>query len=401
MPEDPRPDFDPKWPVCAECQGVQVEGHKVCVAHLADLADYEPAGELDLRGVTVDSALLAGVLGRFRDHEAKRYVMRRIRCDHTWFTGRAWFDNIEVAGEACFYHAHFSGQTSFRVVTAAQEITFAMARFAGPTAMARLTATSIILERASFARPFSIYAAATKKLDCMGTVFESGAEITTTGAVDATGARFGGPSTISHTAVLSLAHSDVSNLVLTDVDLRECSFLGAHRLDQLRLDGAIQFARPDGRWRSRRRVLADEGEGSPEQVSALYRSLRKSFEDSKNEAGAGDFYYGEMEARRHSTASSFAERAILSFYWALSGYGQRAIRALATLLVVISVVTAVLMAAGQDFGLAARVALGTALSKDPQVELTATGEWIVLVARFLGPLLLALAVLAIRSRVKR
>lgn len=75
---------------------------------------------------------------------------------------------------------------------------------------------------------------------------------------------------------------------------------------------------------------------------------------------------------------------------------------LLTLLVVISVVAGVLMsAAGQDFGLATRIALGAMLSKDPQVELTAAGEWTVLVARFLRPLLLALAVLAIRVRVMR
>lgn len=401
MPDDPRPDFDPKWPVCAECAGVRLEGHQVCVAHLDDLAEYEPKGELDLRGVAVDSALLAGVLGKFRDHDAKQYMFSRIRCDHTWFTGRAWFDDLQVAGEACFYHAYFSGQTHFRKVLAEQELTVAMARFAGPMSMATITAPRIDLGRASFAQPLSMYAVATSKLDCMSTTFDGGAEITMTGAVLATGARFGGPSTISNTEVTSLAHSDVGNLVLTNVNLRECSFLGAHRLDQLRLDGSIQFASPSGRWRSKRRMLADEETGLSEQVAAQYRSLRKSFEDSKNEAGAGDFYYGEMEARRHSKESSFAERAILSVYWALSGYGQRASRALVALLAVISVVTGALVVAGQDFGLAARVALGTVLSKDPQVQLTATGEWIVLVARFLGPLLLALAVLAIRARVKR
>lgn len=75
---------------------------------------------------------------------------------------------------------------------------------------------------------------------------------------------------------------------------------------------------------------------------------------------------------------------------------------LLTLLVVISVVAGVLMsAAGQDFGLATRIALAAMLSKDPQVEPTAAGEWTVLVARFLRPLLLALAVLAIRVRVMR
>lgn len=148
-------------------------------------------------------------------------------------------------------------------------------------------------------------------------------------------------------------------------------------------------------------ILAEEGKEAPERVAALYRSLRKSFEDSKNEAGAGDFYYGEMECRRHSKESSRAERMILWFYWLLSGYGQRASRALTALVVVVAVVTALLTVWGQDFGMAARISVGAVVFRDDRTELTAAGEWTVLVARFLGPVLLALAVLAVRARVKR
>ena len=41
--------------------------------------------------------------------------------------------------------------------------------------------------------------------------------------------------------------------------------------------------------------------GSPSQlgrITAIYRALRKGREDSKDEPGAVDFYYGEMEMRR-------------------------------------------------------------------------------------------------------
>jgi hypothetical protein len=148
-------------------------------------------------------------------------------------------------------------------------------------------------------------------------------------------------------------------------------------------------------------MLAEEGQEDPARVAALYRSLRKSFEDSKNEADAGDFYYGEMECRRHSKASSGAERVILWFYWLLSGYGQRASRALIALGLVVAVVTGLLTVWGQDFGMAARTAVGAVVFRDDRTELTAAGEWTVLVARFLGPVLLALAVLAVRARVKR
>ncbi|MFD3682614.1 hypothetical protein [Streptomyces sp. NPDC058613] len=56
----------------------------------------------------------------------------------------------------------------------------------------------------------------------------------------------------------------------------------------------------------------------------MYRALRKAFEDSKNQPGAADFYYGETEMRRHDrTATSSAERGLLHAYWMVSGNGLR------------------------------------------------------------------------------
>lgn len=134
-------------------------------------------------------------------------------------------------------------------------------------------------------------------------------------------------------------------------------------------------------------MLRLSGDIGPERLAGLYRSLRKSFEDSKNEAGAGDFYYGEMEMRRRSPATRLAERWILTLYWLLSGYGQRAARALVALLALIVVVTVLLWQWDRASGRRHGVDRGR--------------EWTVLVARFLGPVLLALAVLAVRARVKR
>ncbi len=50
--------------------------------------------------------------------------------------------------------------------------------------------------------------------------------------------------------------------------------------------------------------------------------------DAKDEPGAADFYYGEMEMRRHGRKRNEAERWLLQLYWLLSGYGLRASRAL-------------------------------------------------------------------------
>jgi DNA invertase Pin-like site-specific DNA recombinase len=47
-------------------------------------------------------------------------------------------------------------------------------------------------------------------------------------------------------------------------------------------------------------ILAEQARAE----SDIYRALRKAQEDKKNEPGAADFYYGEMEMRRHPSAST-------------------------------------------------------------------------------------------------
>jgi uncharacterized protein YjbI with pentapeptide repeats len=401
MPEDPRPDFEPWWPVCVEqdCRGVQVV-ERQCLVHATDLSGLKPGDDLDLRGAVIDSAKLAKVLGRFRDHDKKRFVFGRVQCDFTWFGGRAWFDGAEFTGWATFRDAHFSQLAGFDEAICPVGMSFVDARFHGKALMGSMSSDSIDLKNAWFASRLEIEVDA-YQINCTDARFEGGVVLTTRGEVDASGAYFGASSTIAQAKVMSLTGSDVRDLVLTETDLSECEFLGAHRLEQLRIDGRTEFARTEGWWRARRRMLAEERDENPLRVAALYRALRKSFEDSKNEPGAGDFYYGEMECRRHSRESSRAARMILSFYWLLSGYGQRAWRALAALVLVIATVTGLLTVWGQDLGMAARIAMGAVVFRDDRTDLTAAGEWTVLVARFLGPLLLAMAVLAIRARVKR
>lgn len=276
----------------------------------------------------------------------------------------------------------------------------------------------------------------------------------------------------------------MSQLTVADVDLGWCRFAGAHQLDKLRLEGRSPFNRPPRGWRagwawlpiwrwSPRRVLAEEHPWrarrrksggwatdvprsdlvaaaapwvGPERLAVLYRSLRKAFEDAKNEAGAGDFYYGEMEARRHARTTGRGERALLTVYWMISGYGQRAGRTLAALVLLIGVLFTLLTqfglpastavqqmtatvpaaTAGQNQEItvdvkpvaptlppqeqrwtadrmdkAIRIAVGSVVFRDSGTPLTRTGTWTVMAGRALGPLLLALAALAIRARVKR
>ncbi len=193
--------------------------------------------------------------------------------------------------------------------------------------------------------------------------------------------------------LLSVRQVDVSNLVLASIDLTACLLWGAHHLDQLRIEGPNPFpftprgwhlgrvwgqGLPIWRW-TRRQTVAEEhiwqaqrrlpsslagrphpkfmgwnppparllrmvehstGQAvrrlEPDRLALLYRRLRKGREDSKNEPGAADFYYGEMEMRRRAIETPWVERVILSVYWLVSGYGLRGLRALLTLLVVVA-----------------------------------------------------------------
>jgi hypothetical protein len=267
--------------------------------------------------------------------------------------------------------------------------------------------------------------------------------------------------------LLSLCRADVAGLRIANTDVRPCRFAGAHNLDRLRIEGSPLFARTSGWWRVRRNTLAEEQQWragrigrwrphrwyprtcqppesrwveqppvlAPVQIAALYRELRKGREDAKDEPGAADFYYGEMEMRRHNADAPRAERFVLWLYWLVSGYALRAWRALAALSVVVVLAAVVFAVWGfprsePRFG-AVRVdrtgALvyeqrpadpppgierlpaairfsarsATALLRGPDRALTPVGEWLEIMLRFLGPVLLGLAVLSIRGRVRR
>ena len=256
--------------------------------------------------------------------------------------------------------------------------------------------------------------------------------------------------------LISVRRANVAGLGLSNVSAADCRFAGAHNLDKLRLESDVSFAiapLPVGsggpRWagreviaeerawragpdRSHRRWVAPRwpawldnerpGVLDAGQIAGLYRALRKGREDVKDEPGAADFYYGEMEMRRHrpvssrnrgdqsnATARGPVERGILTAYWLVSGYGLRALRAVVTL----AVVTALLAAAFHLVGFAVPpqpVSYWTSLLyafratlslTDDQVKLTAWGQLLQGVLRLTGPVLLGLALLALRGRVKR
>jgi uncharacterized protein YjbI with pentapeptide repeats len=267
--------------------------------------------------------------------------------------------------------------------------------------------------------------------------------------------------------LLSLRRVDVSTLVLADVDLSACLFHGAHHLDSLRIEGTRPFATTPGAWRlrlgrwwlpvwwrwSRRQTLAEEHHWrsehptpavagrwarltqpgwhgpacqtpawvekqtaqrvqrlGPARVAVLYRSLRKAQEDNKDEPGAADFYYGEMEMRRKAPATPWPERFILWWYWLLAGYGLRGLRAVTALLAVVTGLALLLQHIGFNGGdpslrdaliFTAQSTLSLDAMKTLADHVSWAGDVLRIVLRLSGPLLLGLALLSIRNRVKR
>jgi hypothetical protein len=152
----------------------------------------------------------------------------------------------------------------------------------------------------------------------------------------------------------------------------------------------------------------------------VYRSIRRNFEERSNEPGAADYYYGEMEMRRHDNTRSLAERSVVWVYWLTSGYGLRALRAVAWLVVALVLGSVLVDAFGIEpdvgFGEAAlfsvRAALpgldagghlGVAMSGTGPVapRVTNTGDAVDISLTIIGPVLFALAILAVRGRVRR
>jgi uncharacterized protein YjbI with pentapeptide repeats len=392
------------------------------------------------------------------------------------FQGDAGFGSATFQGNAEFYSAIFEKADSFGPFVCAGQVNLSGAVFNDPVTM-WIAARRLECRRSRWASTAEVrlrYAT----VDFAHSVFEYPLTIAAEadpfvlpdGTQVAEAPLTGGPSTAVRMA--SLRGVDAAHLVLSDVDLSGCLFAGTVHLDQLRLEGTCSFdAVPSGtRWRAGRPVrfterctLAEEqhwrarqpdavpgwnvavfgaGQVGPAQLAPVYRALRKAFEDGKNEPGAADFYYAEMEMRRHDrSGSTRAERGLLHGYWALSGYGLRASRALLWLAAAMFVTITLLMGfglpkddpeqtatgvvpagggrvtfeigkddprnptgnrfTGERFEKALNVTLNSVVFRSADQDLTTTGTYIEMTSRLTEPVLLGLAVLAVRNRVKR
>jgi uncharacterized protein YjbI with pentapeptide repeats len=393
------------------------------------------------------------------------------------FQGDARFVQASFQGDARFAQASFEHDAAFDRAIFEHPVNFDRASFERAEQLGPVLAyRGLILDRVQFTRPVQIEAAAVG-LCCRGTGFPGGVQFRLRWArvvLDDTDLaapcilawipaladerlaereqriarawrRRLGDAVSPRPRLLSLRRANVAGLSLAGVDLADCRFGGAHNLDKLRFEAEVSFGVAPTRlaWDTRH-VIADErawraqharrwtappypewvdawlGQRRPSvmepaQIAGLYRMLRKGREDSKDEPGAADFYYGEMEMRRHAhrgratgASRGRVERGVLTAYWLVSGYGLRAWRALAWLLVILLTASAALRAVGftdphQSWSSALLYTVGavTRLVNPPDGLLTEPGQAIRLVVGLLGPILLALALLALRGRVKR
>ncbi|MEV7526180.1 pentapeptide repeat-containing protein [Streptomyces sp. NPDC091371] len=402
------------------------------------------------------------------------------------FSMKAEFNRSQFGFSAHFIHARFAVLSQFGPVACARAVFLDSAVFEAPvtleiaarevtcvrtrwesTASMRLRYATVDLSHAVLSSPVAVTAHPTP-FRAITTVDES---------------LLAGPAGVR---VASVQGVDAAHLVLTDVDLANCLFTGSFHLDQLRLEGHCTFASVPAGWHrrgmwpvrwTRRRTLAEEhhwralcaGQPAPDpsqpsspgawrtgphhpgtvlspdpdDVAAVYRQLRKAFEDGKNEPGAADFYYGEMEMRRHdhTLGTSRAERGLLHGYWLLSGYGLRASRALGWLAAAMLATIILLMGfgipenspqqkvsgtvlpgggravfvidkadpqsptedrfTGKRFNKALSVTLNSVAFRSTGQDLTTAGAYIEMTSRLLEPALIALAILAVRGRIKR
>jgi len=402
----------------------------------------------------------------------------------TWFGGTAWFGGVRIEGRLWLERARFAGDAVFLrgvfgadwvgPVTCDATLSLAEAEFRSPLRLA-LAASRVDARAARCEGPVAL-SVRHAAIDLTGAVLLHPCRISTdlvselrqpatarAGAADPTA------------SVVSLRGVDAAMLTVADVDLRGCVFAGAHHLDQLGLEGNWRLAAsPRGvRWHrgvprswTRRLVLEEErqwralpGRGAaarrgwgaapdnPDTVPGLatlttvYRQLRKAREDALDQPGAADFYYGEMEMRRHSHTWRRAERWLLQAYWLLAGYGLRASRALGWLACAMAGTVVLMMAlglpdaepqqqvrrvqgggslrmvmdkaepqltlparerfTGERFEKSLRVVLNSVLFRSSGQDLTLWGTYTEMVSRLTEPVLLGLAALAVRGRVKR
>ena len=375
---------------------------------------------------------------------------RYARFDGAIFEGYAAFRRATFKGDALFLGATIEDHLRFDGAIFEGYAGFMKATFEGDVAVLGLITVAglLNLDEVQFASQVRIVVDA-GVLNCRRGRFPGGVQFDVQRAVMRlddtdlsapsllTGRPVSGPAeAVIRPRLLSLQRANVAGLTLGGVGLADCRFAGAHNLDKLKVeaDTVLGLSPAVASW-ERRQIIAEERAWraartrpgrwgppswpdpedppkplSPGAIAGLYRALRKGREDAKDEPSAADFYYGEMEMRRHDRNVGDAEwrrgreplREVLTAYWLVSGYGQRAWRTLAALAVVTALFAVAFHYVGfitppkpASYWTSLLYTFRSTISlTDSQVVLTAWGSFFQALLRITGPVLLGLALLA-------
>jgi len=327
------------------------------------------------------------------------------------------FHGAKFTKGAYFHLTTFNGVVSFRDAAFTREAIFSETEFA---------------ERADFSGATFAWVADLRGASCRkgalfgGTIFRSGASFSRARFLGSTlffpSRAYSGTVPIFSTTEVDFRRvttEPLDALVLRDVDLKRCQFLGTD-LRKAEITGAKwpQIGRRDGVYDEI--VPLKEGETRQwHHIERVYRELKQNFEERRDYERARDFHYGEKEMRRKNPDSSLGLRLMLWLYWLVSGYGERCLRPLVWAGILF------IMCAGFYLGLglcpkgeSTRLAmmntwnwLGYSFLYSFQVMtlLRPTdfepaglcGRFVYTAQSLLGPLLIGLFALALRQRLKR
>lgn len=417
--------------------GARVEKILLPVARIggsADLSGRAEVDSLDMPGARIGGDLDLGSRSFSRQAELDRVeIAGQLKLPDCTFRSKASFRGVKVKGGIQCQRTKFLELTDFGDAEIGGAEADLEALSAESRVDLRLTCRAVNLSRAHFRDGLDLRLGdSAVRLD--GTRFDAVSLIS-------------GPQ-LQRASLVSLRGARLSNLALAHIDLSNCLMEGSAELDQLKLGDGISFPRAPqpviGKYGVRgRQVIADEiewrqrekpkstwntlprpaeqhpvslqstryAELAAAEIEELYRSLRIAREGSGNSPGAADFYYGEMEMRRKLPWSrGWAEKVIVWLYWAVSGYGLRASRALGALLALWALGCFFFLQLGgfvhsPPVAEAAVFTISSGLSflHEPpgNLSVSTAGEAAQLLLKIGTAILLALATLALRGRVKR
>jgi len=139
---------------------------------------------------------------------------------------------------------------------------------------------------------------------------------------------------------VSFRHADLSKTKLLHTEVKGIEFVG------VRWAQVHDYTWPRGRARNGvfdeilHNQQRSDGKTYSAPVEALYRGLKKNYEERQYHSMSGDFHYGEKEMRRHSPQLRQSHKRLLWIYRVLGGYGEslkRPVIAASLLLLVSSV----------------------------------------------------------------